>query len=277
MALHGIGLRAPHYSTALTSGLGVGLVEVISENFMNRGGRPLAVLERVRRDASVVLHGVSLSLGGFDPISDDYVAALDALCRRVEPSWVSDHLSFGTWEGRRGYDLWPLPFTEEALSHVARRLDEVQHRLQRPFVLENASTYVTSTHDEMGEGAFLAELVKRTGCQLLLDVNNLYVNAQNHGFDAVDVITLLPAGCVRQAHLAGHSVEDGYLFDTHGGPVADPVWALYEVLVRTHGPVDTIIEWDENVPSLERLRAEAARARDVEQRVVGGSTKGVAA
>lgn len=264
MSVHGIGLRAQHFSTILEAGLPVGLVEVLSENFMGRGGRPLAVLERVRRDSAVVLHGVSLSLGGLDPFDESYLEQLDALAGRVEAAWVSDHLCFGTFGGHSGHDLWPLPTTEEALDHLVSRVSEVQDRLRRRFVVENVSSYVEFTDSTLSEWEFTCALLERADCELLLDLNNLYVNAQNHGYDAGAALRAIPTGRIRQLHLAGHSDQGGYLFDTHGAPVAQPVWELFAECVRVHGAIPTIVEWDEAVPPLERVLAESRHAAALE-------------
>lgn len=268
LAHHDFGLRTPHFDELSARGPGVGLVEVISENFMNRGGRPLAVLDRVRRDAEVVLHGVSLSIGGLDELSTDYLKALGRLVERVQPAWVSDHLCFGTVGGHAGHDLWPLPFTEESLRHVTERVLRVQDALGRRLVLENVSSYLEFAADELSEWEFIEALLERADCELLLDVNNLFINATNHGYDARRVLPRLPRHRVRQLHLAGHDDRGTHLFDTHGAPVADAVWALYHDVVRTLGPRPTIIEWDQNVPSLERLRAESLRAAELEAAAV---------
>ncbi|MEW6431227.1 MAG: DUF692 domain-containing protein [Myxococcota bacterium] len=268
---HGIGLRTQHFAQLLAEGLSVGLVEAISENFMGRGGRPLAVLERVRRDSPVVLHGVSLSIGGLDPIPDEYLRQLAELRRRVDAAWVSDHFSFGSVRGHASHDLWPLPFTEETVRHVVARVQQVQDALGQRLVLENVSSYVEYASSELTEWEFVREVAERADCELLLDVNNVYVNAVNHGFDAKAYLAALPSRRIRQLHLAGHLDCGTHLFDHHGAPVADPVWALYRECVRLHGPVPTIIEWDEDVPSLERVLEESARAGAVEAEVLAGA------
>ncbi len=268
MGHHGIGLRTAHYSSILESGLSVGLVEAISENFMGRGGRPLAVLERVRRDSPVVLHGVSLSLGGLDPIPPLYLKQLDALASRIEAAWVSDHLCFGTVGGHSGHDLWPIPFTEEALFHVARRVSEVQERLCRRIAVENVSSYVEYHVSGMSEWEFISKLLELADCDLLLDINNLYINASNHQYDSKQAIASIPTARIRQLHLAGHSHQGEYLFDTHGAPVSEAVWDLYRYCVQHHGALPTVIEWDENIPPLKRVLEESASAAIVEQSVL---------
>lgn len=268
---HGIGLRTQHFAQLLAEGLSVGLVEAISENFMGRGGRPLAVLERVRRDSPVALHGVSLSIGGLDPIPKEYLRQLSELRRRVDAAWVSDHFSFGSVHGHASHDLWPLPFTEETVRHVVARVQQVQDALGQRLVLENVSSYVEFASSELTEWEFVREVAERADCELLLDVNNVYVNAVNHGFDAKAYLAALPTRRIRQLHLAGHLDCGTHLFDHHGAPVADPVWKLYRECARLHGAVPTIIEWDEDVPSLERVLEESARAAAVEAEALAGA------
>lgn len=265
MGLHGIGLRTPHFPRALSTGLGVPLVEAITENFAGRGGRPLAVLEAVRRDAAVALHGVSLDLGGMGPLSKTLLEATAELAERVSACWVSEHLCFTTVNGRSSYDLWPLPRTEETLRHVVPRITAAQDALRRRLVLENVSSYVEHDGAEMSEWVFFSELVRRADCELLVDVNNIAVSAFNLGFDPVEYVRGLPSGRLRQVHLAGYRDFGTWRFDTHGEPVHADVWALYREFVRVHGSVPTIIEWDEDVPALERLLAECAHVEQVER------------
>ena len=261
----GIGLRAKHYREIFETGIpGVECVEAISENFLGRGGRPLAVLERLRRELPVFLHGVSLSVGGVDELDPTYLRALRTLCHRVEPALVSDHLCFGGWGGHRAHDLWPLPYSEEAISHVIQRVARVQELLGRRLLLENVSSYVGYTASTMPEWEFLAEVARRADCLLLLDLNNIYVSAHNHGFSADDYLDGVPVDRVAQCHLAGHLDKGDYLLDNHGAAVPDAVWALYRKAVRRLGAVPVIIEWDENVPALEQLVSEATKARGVQ-------------
>jgi len=262
----GIGLRSMHYDHVLSARPEVPWFEVISENFMGpRGGaalagRPLEVLERVRRDYPVALHGVSMNLGSCDPLDFGYLRRLEALIDRVEPAVVSDHLCW-TGSGRRNlHDLLPLPYTEEALAHVVRRVRAAQERIGRRILIENVSSYVSYVHSEMAEWEFLSELCRRADCGLLLDVNNVYVSAVNHGFTATEFIAGVPADRVGQMHLAGYSEAEGFLIDTHDHPVSDPVWDLYAHAVRRFGDVPTLIEWDERIPPFPRLEREAARA-----------------
>ncbi|MBK6696660.1 MAG: DUF692 domain-containing protein [Myxococcales bacterium] len=260
MTPFGYGLRVPHYAELLRNGAGVPYVEALTENFLERGGRPAAVLERVRRDARVLLHGVGLSIGGVDPLRSDYLRKLRALREAVLPEVVSDHLCFGSFGGRHGHDLWPLPFTEEALAHVVRRVVEVQDQLGSRIALENVSSYVTYASSEMTEWEFLSEVSERADCFLLLDVNNVHVSATNHGFDARAFVRGLPQRRVAQFHVAGHSVREGYLFDDHGSDVPDVVWRLYREAVERFGAVPCIVERDENVPDLAVLVQESERA-----------------
>lgn len=266
---HGLGLRTQHYPEVWDGNARTDWFEVISENFMLRGGRPLAVLERARTLAPVVLHGVSLSLGSTDPLNTAYLDDLAALARRCDPVWISDHLCWGSVGGHYAHDLLPLPFSEEALAHVAARVTAVQERLGRQILVENVSSYLTFTHSAMPEWEFLAALATRTDCGILLDVNNVYVSACNHGFDPAVYLAGIPPERVGQIHLAGHTDKGTHLLDTHIGPVPDPVWALYRAALRRCGRVSTLVEWDEEVPTFAVLAAEAERARAVEAEVLG--------
>jgi uncharacterized protein (UPF0276 family) len=263
---HGIGLRTQHFPDLLAAPPPVDWLEVISENFMSPGGRPLAVLEKVRRDVPVVLHGVSLSIGSTDPLSAKYLDDLARLASRIEPAWISDHLCWGSHGGRYAHDLWPLPYTAEALAHVVERVSRVQDRLGRPILLENVSSYAAFRASEMPEWEFLAEVARRADCGILLDVNNVYVSARNHGFDAIDYLEGIPADRVGQIHLAGHSDRGRYLLDTHDAAVPDAVWSLYEEALARVGPVSTLVEWDDHIPPLETLVEASARAAILEAR-----------
>jgi uncharacterized protein (UPF0276 family) len=266
---HGVGLRTKHFAGYLAAPPPVDWVEAISENFLAPGGRPIAVLEKVRRDVPVVLHGVSLSIGATDPLSERYLAALRDLAHRIEPAWISDHLCWGSHGGRYAHDLWPLPLTEEALRHVVARVQRVQEVLGRQLLLENVSSYVTFRASEMPEWEFLAEVARRADCGILLDVNNVYVSARNHGFDPRTYLAGVPADRVGQLHLAGHSDKGRYLLDTHDHEVPAAVWELYAETVDRIGPVSTLVEWDDHVPPLERLVEESRRARAIEaERIV---------
>lgn len=257
----GFGLRAQHYEAILRRGLRADLAEAISENFMGRGGRAFSVLERVRSDMPIALHGVSLSVGGIDPLSETYLTELAELARRIAAFSVSDHLCFGSFGGHYAHDLWPLPYTEEALSHVVERVQRVQDRLGRQLLLENVSSYVEYRASTLSEWEFIAEVAKRADAGILLDLNNVFVNAKNHDFSATQYLRALPSDRVRQIHLAGHDDAGAYLFDDHGSPVSPAVWRLYEQSLELFGPLPTIVEWDERLPELSVVEAEAARAR----------------
>jgi uncharacterized protein (UPF0276 family) len=263
---HGVGLRPKHYGQYLESKVRVDWVEAISENFMRIGGRPLAVLEKVRRDVPVALHGVSLSIGSTDPLNAQYLLELDELVRRIEPAIVSDHLCWGSHGGRYVHDLLPLPFTEEALEHVVRRVQAVQERLKRRILLENVSSYLTYAESTLSEWDFLSEVAERADCGILLDINNIYVSAKNHGFDPFEYLEAIPIQRVVQFHLAGHSNCGDYLLDTHDQHVCADVWNLYCEAVRRFGLVSTLIEWDEKVPELNVLLAESRLAREFEMK-----------
>ena len=268
---HGIGLRTEHYADVLATPPPVDWFEVISDNFMVPGGNPRRVLRAVRERWPVVLHGVSLSLGAVDPLDEGYLDALAALAREVEPAIVSDHLCWGSHDGAYAHDLLPLPFTEEALAHVATRVLRVQDRLKRQILVENVSSYVAFTQSTMAEPQFLAALAERTDCGLLLDVNNVFVSAHNHGFDARAFIDAIPVGRVGQFHLAGHSRLGELLLDTHDHPVRDEVWDLYRHAVARFGAVPTLVEWDDKLPSLARVVEESLRAKVVAAEVLAGA------
>lgn len=266
---HGIGLRSKHYARFLSERPDVAWIEAISENFIGVGGRPAAVLEKVRCDFPVVLHGVSLSIGSVDPLDEAHLAGLRELAERIQPAYVSDHLCWGTHRGRYLHDLLPLPYTEEALAHVVSRVRRVQDALGRQILLENVSSYVEFAASSMTEWEFLARVAGDADCGILLDVNNVYVSARNHGFDPDAYLAGIPPGRVGQFHLAGHSDHGQYVLDTHDAPVADAVWELYRSALRRFGRVPALIEWDDHVPDLERVIEESRRARAVETEVLG--------
>lgn len=256
----GIGLRAPHYREVLESLPRLGWVELHSENFFG-GGAPLHTLLKVRDHYSVSLHGVGMGLASLAPLDKDHLLALKHLCDVVQPAAVSEHLCWNTAGGLVINDLLPFPYTRAALSHVANRIEQVQELLGRQLLVENLSSYLSFTHSEMSEGEFLAELVSRTGCAILFDVENLYVNARNLGVDANAFIMAIPAGAVKEYHLAGYTIRDGCLVDTHSAPVDPDVWALYEFALCHIGPRPTLIEWDTDIPELSVLLDEAAKAQ----------------
>jgi len=264
----GIGLRQPHYREVFERRPALAFVEVHSENFFLAGGASMHALERARAAYPVSLHGVGLSLGSADRLAGEHLASLKRLVDRVEPALVSEHLCWGGVGSVHFNDLLPLPYTREALALLADRVDHVQFVLRRQVLLENLSTYVECRHSEMTETAFLAELARRTGCGVLLDLNNLYVNARNFGFDAAERLDALDAASIGQIHLAGHDVVDDCLVDTHGAIVCDPVWSLYADAVRRFGPKPTLIEWDTDLPALDVLLQQAAQASDIADREV---------
>jgi uncharacterized protein (UPF0276 family) len=238
----------------------IGWLEVHSENYFGDGGQPLHYLERVRGHYPLSLHGVGLSLGSAGPLDRRHLQRLAALVRRVEPDLVSEHLSWGAVPGRHLNDLLPLPYTEEALAVAAAHVDEVQEALGRQILVENISSYLRFRHSTIGEAEFIAALAARTGCGVLLDVNNIYVSAMNHGFDAAAFLAAIPVATVREMHLAGFDELGGLLVDTHGTHVAQPVWALYRLALERFGRIPTLIEWDTDLPQLSVLLAEAATA-----------------
>lgn len=256
----GLGLRREHYPDFLSGEAAVDFVEVISENFMVDGGRPLAVLEQVRAHYPVILHGVSLSAGSAHGVDTNYLARLRTLADRIEPLWVSDHLCWTRTSAHNSHDLLPLPYTREALDVVCDNIGRAQDALGRTMLLENPSSYLTFPEDEMAEWEFIAAMAQRTGCALLLDVNNVHVSSRNHGFDADAYIAALPHDRVRQVHLAGHTPGE-IVIDTHDRAVCDDVWALYQRTMRLLGPVATMIERDDAIPPLAELLAELDRAR----------------
>jgi uncharacterized protein (UPF0276 family) len=265
---HGVGLRPTHYPAILDDGLRADWFEVISENFMLRGGRPLHVLERVRADRPIVMHGVSGSLGATDPINRTYFDELRVLAARFEPAWVSDHLCWGSYGRHYAHDLLPLPYTEEALVHVVERVSAVQEVLGRQILVENVSSYVAYAHSVMSEWEFLAGVAERADCGILLDVNNIYVSAVNHGFDAERYLAGIPVGRVGQIHLAGHTDNGTHLLDTHDHPVRVEVWDLYRSAVRRFGRISSLVEWDEHIPPFADVLAESERARVAETEVL---------
>jgi uncharacterized protein (UPF0276 family) len=227
------------------------------------GGRPLHVLDRVRQRYPIAMHGVSLSIGSTDPLSIDYLRQLKALAQRIEPAWISDHLCWTGVGGHNLHDLLPLPYTEEAVAHVAERVGRVQDTLGRRILLENVSTYLEYRQSTMPEWEFLGAVAERADCGILLDVNNIFVSAFNHGFAAIDYVNAVPVERVHQFHLAGHSDRGTFLHDTHDHPVADAVWDLYAAAVRRFGDVSTLIEWDDRIPPFAALHAEAMHARQI--------------
>lgn len=261
----GAGLKPEHYEAILETRPDIGWFEVHAENYMGAGGPPHYYLTAIRARYPLSVHGVGLSIGADGPLDADHLAALKRVCDRYEPGLVSEHLAWSTHEGVYLNDLLPLPYTEGTLARVAEHIDQVQDTLQRRMLLENPSTYVAFEESTMSELAFLEEIARRTGCGLLLDVNNVHVSAVNHGFDASRYIDAFPVAHVGEIHLGGHDEDEGddgepLLIDTHAGAVADDVWALYARAIARCGPVPTLIERDSDVPAWETLFAEARRA-----------------
>ncbi|RXJ72704.1 hypothetical protein CS022_13780 [Veronia nyctiphanis] len=257
----GLGLRTQHYTDFLAAKQPVDWLEVISDNYMVNGGKPLAMLDRICEMYPVTMHGVALSIGSVNGLDEDYLRRLKELEQRVQPLWVSDHLCWSGVHGRKLHDLMPLPFTHEAIDVVAQNIHHAQDVLQRPLVIENVSSYVEFKDSEMAEWEFLTALCKQTGCQLLLDINNIYVSAFNHGFSAIDFINGVPKNQIRQFHLAGHQDNDDHLIDTHDHAVCNGVWDLYAYALKRFGEVPTMIERDDNIPPLKELLDELDTAR----------------
>jgi uncharacterized protein len=257
----GVGLRRPHYTYILEERPQMDWFEVISENFMVEGGRPLHVLDGVRSHYPIVMHGVSLSIGSTDPLNIGYLRQLATIAQRFEPAWLSDHLCWTSVRGRNLHDLLPLPYTEETVRHVAARIREVQDILVRTILIENVSSYMEFTSSRLSEWEFLSGVAEEANCGILLDINNIFVSAFNHRFDPVRHIDSVPPGRVVQFHLAGHSDHGTYLLDTHDHPIRPEVWILYEHAVRRFGRVPTLIEWDDNIPEFDVLAAAVDEAR----------------
>lgn len=265
----GVGLRAPHYSYILENKPKISWFEATSENYMGieggAGGRPLQVLERIRSMYPVVLHGVSLSIGSTDDLDFKYLLRLRQLIEQIEPLWVSDHICWTGVNGENLHDLLPLPYTEETLTLLRDKILRAQDFFKRPLVFENVSAYLAFEHSEMTEWEFLNQLVSRTGCELLIDVNNVYVSSVNQNFDPQIYLKAVPPKAVKQIHLAGHSRSGECLIDTHDGPVTDAVWDLYRMAVQLYGKVPTLIEWDDRIPEFSVLESEAARAQQYQE------------
>jgi uncharacterized protein len=257
----GLGLRPTHYETILNDTPDIDWFEIISENYLVPGGKPLHYLDRVRERFPVVMHGVSLSIGSPDPLNREYLKQLRLLADRIEPQWISDHLCWTGAHGINAHDLLPLPYTEEALQHVVSRVGQVQDFLGRRLLLENVSSYVTYPESEMSEWDFVREIAVRADSLILLDINNIYVSSVNHEFDPLTYLDAIPTDRAWQFHLAGHRNQGDYIIDTHDEPVIDPVWRLYTRAVQRFGKVSTMIERDDNIPPLTELLAELDYAR----------------
>jgi uncharacterized protein (UPF0276 family) len=264
----GLGLRPNYYEEILSLKPEVDWFEILSENYLVPGGKPLYYLDKIRQSYPVVMHGVSLSLGSSDPLDIEYLQQLKQLADRVEPAWISDHLCWTGVDGLNVHDLLPIPYTQQAIDHIVSRIQQIQEFLGRALLIENVSSYLTFKQSEMTEWAFLVEIVNKSGCSILLDVNNIYVSSVNHQFNPLDYINAMPADKVAQIHLAGHSNHGDYIIDTHDAPVIQPVWDLYAATIQKLGRVSTMIERDDNMPPLADLLAELNHARRIAEHVL---------
>jgi uncharacterized protein (UPF0276 family) len=275
----GTSFKPEHLAAILSAGPQRGFFEVHAENYMGAGGPPHRALEAIRRDHPISLHGVCMSIGGPQPLDKDHLARFRGLVARYQPSIVSEHLAWSTHETSFFNDLLPLPYTEATLRHVCDHVDQMQEAIRRPILLENPSTYLAFAETTMSETDFIRSVAARTGCGLLLDVNNVFVSARNHGFSALDYLAEFPLARVGEIHLAGHAEQvddegDLLLIDSHDGPVADAVWALYEIVIERCGGVPTLVEWDGNIPDWPVLQAEAAAAQAILDRVGQAARRG---
>ena len=262
----GLGLRTEHYQEVLEQQpREIDWFEIISENYMIDGGKPLYFLDKIRQDYPMVMHGVSMSIGSTDPLNFDYLKQLKTLIDRVQPMWFSDHLCWTGVDHKNMHDLLPLPYTEQSVQHIADRISQVQDYIGQQMLIENLSSYITYTSDAMSEWEFLSAVAERADCNLLLDVNNIYVSSFNHQFDAMEYLQGIPADRVWQHHIAGHQNTGNLIIDTHDEPIIDPVWELYEKTAQLLGPVSTMIERDGNIPPLSEVIAELNRAREIAQ------------
>lgn len=259
----GLGLRNEYYQHIIDTKPLVDWFEILTENYMVDGGKPLYYLDKIRQDYPIAMHGVSLSIGSTDPLNYDYLKNLKALSLRVEPKLISDHLCFTGQGNINLHDLIPLPYTQEAINHTAARIREVQDYLGRQLLIENVSSYITYQEDEISEWDFISAVTEAADCHILLDINNVYVSARNHGFDATEYLQAMPTDRVRQLHLAGHSDYGDYVIDTHDMPVTDPVWALATKAFEHFGAVPAMIERDDNMPKFDVLMAELNKLREV--------------
>ncbi|REL30761.1 DUF692 domain-containing protein [Thalassotalea euphylliae] len=259
----GLGLRTNHYNDVIEQKPDVDWFEIISENYMVAGGKPRYYLDQIRENYPIVMHGVSMSIGSTDPLNIEYLTKLKTLIADVQPEWFSDHLCFTSVGGVNSHDLLPLPYTEESLTHVVERIKQVQDFMGRQMLMENVSSYLTYKTDEMNEWQFYREVCEQADCRMLLDINNIYVSARNHDFDAMEYLRSLNPERVQQFHLAGHSDFGDYVVDTHDHDVPDPVWQLYKEALKLFGPVSTMIERDANIPSFADLTAELNIARNI--------------
>jgi len=268
---YGLGLRKDYYETILANRPKVDWFEILSENYMVKGGKPLYYLDAIREHYPIVMHGVSMSIGSTDALDFHYLKSLKQLIDRVQPRWISDHLCWTGQGGHNLHDLMPLPYNTDAIKHVVDRVKQVQDFLGRQILLENVSSYVTYKHSEMAEWEFYSQIVEQSDCLMLLDINNIYVSSRNHGFDVMDYVRGVPVHRVRQIHLAGHTDYGDYVIDTHDHPIVDPVWELYAEALKLLGPVSTMIERDDCMPPFEELLAELDQARTIGNRVLASA------
>jgi uncharacterized protein (UPF0276 family) len=267
----GLGLRSEHYLDFIEEHQPVDWLEILSENYMIAGGKPLYYLDKICERYPVVMHGVSLSIGSVDPLNQTYLNDLKTLTQRVQPKWISDHLCWTGIQGINLHDLMPLPYTEEALKHLTERISKVQDFLGQRILLENVSSYLTYQHSTISEWEFLSAVTKQADCLILLDINNIYVSAHNHGFDPSTYLEALPADRIQQIHLAGHLNKGDYSIDTHDHEIIESVWTLYAESLRRFGPVSTMIERDDDIPPLTTLLNELRKARDISERTLAES------
>jgi uncharacterized protein (UPF0276 family) len=265
---YGLGLRPDHYETILESVPNLDWFEIITENYLIPGGKPLYYLDRIREHYPMVMHGVSLSIGSTDPLDFEYLKDVKKLAERIEPVWISDHLCWTGVNGLNMHDLLPLPYTLPTIEYVVSQINQVQDFLGRRILIENVSSYLTYKQSEMTEWEFLSEIANRADCHLLFDVNNVYVSSVNHGFNPIDYLNGIPQHRVMQIHLAGHSNHDNYIIDTHDAPVIKPVWDLYAETIKCFGSVSTMIERDDNIPELSELLLEVEQARSISKSVL---------
>lgn len=264
----GVGLRVPHYRHIIEQRPPMDFFEIISENFMVEGGKPLYHLEKIMEHYPLILHGVSLAIGGPLPPSREYLLKLKRLVRKVQPAWLSDHFCWGGIPGRDLHDLLPLPYTWQAVQRVSERARQVQDFLEVPFALENTSSYMEYCDSEMTEWQFISEICERADIGLMFDVNNVYVSSFNHGYNPMEFINNVPHDRVVQLHMAGHTNLGKYIIDTHRGPIIEPVWNLYRETIRRTGAVSTLIEWDDAVPPWHELAAEVDKARAIRSKAL---------
>lgn len=259
----GLGLRPEHYEEILEQAPQLDWLEIITENYLIPGGKPLYYLEKIRQHYPIVMHGVSLSIGSTDPLDWNYLKQLKKLATRIEPKWISDHLCWTGINGLNMHDLLPIPYTQEAINHIVARIDTIQDYLGRQILIENVSSYLSYKDSEMSEWEFITEIANRADCYLLFDVNNVYVSSVNHDFNPLDYLNAVPAKRIAQIHLAGHSDYGNYIIDTHDAPVIQPVWDLYAETIKRFGLISTMIERDDHIPPLNELLLELDQARKI--------------